>query len=200
MQAIDIIRPANLAALALCLAGALAPAPAKAERAVVIVFDGSGSMWGGLEAEKINKLYAARDALRLLLQRIASGTRLGLASFGHRRKADCSDAEVMVRPDAGTLDQITAALGQLNPKGKGPEGSAVPNITPDRETGIGDWTEEQISDYLESGNRPDGDVAGGLMMEVIQGSSAGFKDLTKADRQAIAKYLKSIPPIKNKID
>ena len=87
-----------------------------------------------------------------------------------------------------------------NQKGKGPEGSAVPNITPDRETGLGSWTEEQITDYLETGNKPDGDVSGGLMMEVIQGSSAGYKDLTKADRQAIAKYLKSIPPIKNKIE
>jgi mono/diheme cytochrome c family protein len=87
-----------------------------------------------------------------------------------------------------------------NPKGKGPEGSAVPNITPDRETGLGSWTEEQITDYLGTGNKPDGDVAGGLMMEVIEGSSAGYKDLTKADRQAIAKYLKSIPTIKNKID
>jgi mono/diheme cytochrome c family protein len=87
-----------------------------------------------------------------------------------------------------------------NPKGKGPEGSAVPNITPDRETGLGSWTEEQITDYLETGNKPDGDVAGGLMAEVIQGSSAGYKDLTKADRQAIAKYLKSIPPIKNKVE
>ena len=86
------------------------------------------------------------------------------------------------------------------PKGKGPEGSAVPNITPDRDTGIASWTEEQIADYLETGNRPDGDVAGGLMAEVIRGSSAGFKDLTKADRLAIAQYLKSIPPIKNKID
>jgi mono/diheme cytochrome c family protein len=87
-----------------------------------------------------------------------------------------------------------------NAKGKGPEGSAVPNITPDRETGLGSWSEEQITDYLETGNKPDGDVAGGLMAEVIQGSSAGYKDLTKADRQAIAKYLKSIPPIKNKIE
>ena len=87
-----------------------------------------------------------------------------------------------------------------NQKGKGPEGSAVPNITPDRETGLGSWTEEQITDYLGTGNKPDGDVAGGLMMEVIEGSSAGYKDLTKADRQAIAKYLKSIPAIKNKID
>lgn len=87
-----------------------------------------------------------------------------------------------------------------NQKGKGPEGSAVPNITPDRETGLGSWTEEQITDYLETGNKPDGDVSGGLMMEVIQGSSAGYKDLTKADRQAIAKYLKSIPAIKNRIE
>ena len=87
-----------------------------------------------------------------------------------------------------------------NPKGKGPEGSAVPNITPDRETGLGSWTEEQITDYLGTGNKPDGDVAGGLMMEVIEGSAAGYKDLTKADRQAIAKYLKSIPPTKNKIE
>ena len=87
-----------------------------------------------------------------------------------------------------------------NPKGKGPEGSAVANITPDRETGVGSWSEEQITDYLETGNKPDGDVAGGLMMEIIQGTSAGFKDLTKADRQAIAKYLKSIPPIKNRIE
>ena len=87
-----------------------------------------------------------------------------------------------------------------NQKGKGPEGSAVPNITPDRETGLGSWTEEQITDYLETGNKPDGDVSGGLMMEVIQGSSAGYKDLTKADRQAIAKYLKSIPAVKNRIE
>jgi mono/diheme cytochrome c family protein len=86
------------------------------------------------------------------------------------------------------------------PKGKGPEGSAVPNITPDRDTGIGNWSEEQIADYLETGNRPDGDVAGGLMAEAIQGTSAGFKDLSEADRLAIAKYLKSIPPIRNKIE
>jgi hypothetical protein len=37
------------------------------------------------------------------------------------------------------------------------------------------------------------------MGEAIEGSSAGFKDLTKEDRLAIARYLKSIPPIKNRI-
>jgi len=87
-----------------------------------------------------------------------------------------------------------------NPKKTGPEGQATPNITPDHATGIGDWTEEQISTFLGTGKRPDGDVAGGLMEEAIQGTLAGFKDLTKADLGAIARYLKSIPAVTNKIE
>src|SRR5207247_221795 len=71
---------------------------------------------------------------------------------------------------------------------KGPEDSEVPNITPDKTTGL-TWTEEEIADYLATGNKPDGDVAGGLMGEVIDGTLAGYKDLTKADRLAIARYL-----------
>jgi mono/diheme cytochrome c family protein len=82
---------------------------------------------------------------------------------------------------------------------KGPEDQAMPNITPDRDTGIGKWSVEEIADYLGSGNKPDGDVAGGLMAEVIDGTLSGYKDLTQADRVAIAQYLKTIPPIRNKI-
>jgi mono/diheme cytochrome c family protein len=87
-----------------------------------------------------------------------------------------------------------------NPKKTGPEGQAAPNITPDKTTGVGDWTEEQLVTYLQTGDRPDGDVAGGLMGENIQGTLAGLKDLTRADLQAIAGYLKSIPAVKNKIE
>jgi mono/diheme cytochrome c family protein len=82
---------------------------------------------------------------------------------------------------------------------KGPEDQAMPNITPDRDTGIGKWSVEEIADYLATGNKPDGDVAGGLMGEVIEGTLAGYKDLTKADLLAIAQYLKSIPAVRNKI-
>ena len=82
---------------------------------------------------------------------------------------------------------------------KGPEDQAMPNITPDRETGIGKWSVEEIADYLGSGNKPDGDVAGGLMAEVIDGTLAGYKDMSKADLLAIAQYLKTIPPVRNKI-
>jgi len=87
-----------------------------------------------------------------------------------------------------------------NSKRTGPEGQMAPNITPDKVTGIGDWSEEQIATYLATGNRPDGDVAGGLMGGNIQGTLAGYKDLTPADLRAIARYLKSIPAVRNKVD
>jgi mono/diheme cytochrome c family protein len=82
---------------------------------------------------------------------------------------------------------------------KGPEDAIVPNITPDPDTGLR-WSEEEIVEYLGTGSKPDGDVAGGLMGEVIQGTTAGYKDLTRSDREAIAKYLKSIPPVRNKVE
>jgi mono/diheme cytochrome c family protein len=82
---------------------------------------------------------------------------------------------------------------------KGPEDAAMPNITPDKDTGLGKWSAEEIAEYLGTGSKPDGDVAGGLMAEVIEGTLAGYKDLTKADRLAIAQYLKTIPAVSNRI-
>lgn len=78
----------------------------------------------------------------------------------------------------------------------GPEGEAVPNITPDRETGIGEWEAEEIADFLETGQLPDGDFAGSLMAEAIEG---GLDRLTSRDRAAIAAYLGSLRPVRNPI-
>jgi mono/diheme cytochrome c family protein len=75
-------------------------------------------------------------------------------------------------------------------------GEDVSNITPDKQTGIGDWKREDIVELLINGTKPDLDNVQGLMAEVIE---HGYKNMTKEDAQAIADYLKSIPPIKNKI-
>jgi mono/diheme cytochrome c family protein len=82
----------------------------------------------------------------------------------------------------------------------GPLGEAVPNVTPDPETGIGKWTREEIAELLITGTKPDLDNVQGLMEEVIQGAPHGYKDMKKDDALAIADYLKSIPPIKNSIN
>ena len=97
-----------------------------------------------------------------------------------------------------TMTMATDNSRFLAGNAKGPEDSEVPNITPDKATGLA-WSEEEIADYLGTGNKPDGDVAGGLMGEMIEGTLAGYKDMTKADRLAIARYLKTIPAVKNKI-
>lgn len=82
---------------------------------------------------------------------------------------------------------------------KGPLGEAVPNLTPDKETGIGDWRRQDIAELLLTGIKPDSDNVQGLMYEVIQGTPHGYKDMKKEDALAIADYIKSIPAIKNKV-
>ena len=81
----------------------------------------------------------------------------------------------------------------------GPLGAAVPNITPDKETGIGDWKREDIAELLHSGTKPDLDNIEGLMHEVVEGKPYGYKDMKKEDALAIADYLKTVPGIQNKI-
>lgn len=90
----------------------------------------------------------------------------------------------------GSMKESLALSG--NPIG--PEGDPVPNLTPDRETGLGKWSLRDIVWYLETGGTPDGDYAGSLMAEVID---HGTSRLTPADRQAIADYLKALPATAN---
>ena len=91
-------------------------------------------------------------------------------------------------PDPRTfLGGIVAA--QRFAGGPDPEGAGwVPNIT---QKGLGDWSEKDIAYFLETGETPDGDSAGGSMARVIKNTS----QLSPEDRAAIAKYLKSLPPV-----
>jgi mono/diheme cytochrome c family protein len=78
----------------------------------------------------------------------------------------------------------------------GPDGSVVPNITPDRKTGIGRWRASELVEYFETGATPSGDFAGDLMAEVIDGS---LRHLGKDDLQAIAAYVLSVPPVEHAV-
>src|SRR5215831_9896037 len=75
----------------------------------------------------------------------------------------------------------------------GPDGKAVPNITPDADTGIGNWSEQDIVTLLKDGQTPDFDFVGGAMAEIVRNTSR----LDDADRHAIAVYLKALPPIRS---
>ncbi len=77
----------------------------------------------------------------------------------------------------------------------GPEGGVVPNITPDPETGIGRWSDDDLDTLFTMGMLPDGDFVGEGMAEVTDNTAK----LTPVDRRAMIEYLKSLPPVHNAI-
>jgi mono/diheme cytochrome c family protein len=82
-----------------------------------------------------------------------------------------------------------------------PEASTKPgtviyllNITPDQETGIGTWSDDQIKRAITEGIDKDGKQLFLLM------PFANFKTMTLEDLDAIVAYLHTIKPIRNKIE
>ena len=69
----------------------------------------------------------------------------------------------------------------------------APNITPDKDTGIGNWTDAQIKTLLLTGKNPHGIQAAEVM------PTAFYPILTPGDLDGIVAYLHSLPPIKNKV-
>ena len=86
----------------------------------IIIFDGSGSMWGKLDGEKNTKLIMARDGLRTALAKAPATSLVGLMSFGHRRSGDCNDTEMILTPEPLDVERVLAPLDKLNPRGRGP--------------------------------------------------------------------------------
>jgi len=79
--------------------------------------------------------------------------------------------------------------------GLGPDASVrTPNITPDPETGIGKWTDEQIKRAIVDGIGADGGKLAPPM------PYAYLKKMTDEDLDAVVAYLRSIPPIVNKVE
>ncbi|MBB2721189.1 UNVERIFIED_ORG: mono/diheme cytochrome c family protein [Rhizobium etli] len=67
------------------------------------------------------------------------------------------------------------------------------NITPDKETGIGSWTREQIVTALQTGQRPDGRLLAPIM------PWHAFAQLTEEDVTSIAVFLQSLKPVSHQV-
>ena len=80
---------------------------------------------------------------------------------------------------------------------KGPEGGLIPNITPDKETGIGRWSDGDLQEVLKSGMLPDGDFVGDVMGDVVDETTGRLK---VADIKAIIHYLRSVAPVFHRIE
>jgi mono/diheme cytochrome c family protein len=67
------------------------------------------------------------------------------------------------------------------------------NITQDKETGIGNWSEADIKKLLRTGVRPNGIAIASIMPTGFYGI------ITDSDMDAIAAYVRTIKPVNNKV-
>jgi mono/diheme cytochrome c family protein len=69
----------------------------------------------------------------------------------------------------------------------------APNITQDKETGIGSWTDAQIKTMILTGKNPHG------IQEAEVMPTSFYPILTEGDLNGIVAYLRTIKPVKNKV-
>ena len=70
----------------------------------------------------------------------------------------------------------------------------APNITSDPAQGIGRWSEDELAQYFKTGATRGKGVVVGPMAQVVHDSLSHLSD---GDLQAIAAYVKSIPPLES---
>ncbi len=89
----------------------------------ILVLDASGSMWGQIDGK--SKIEMAREAVVGVLESWSPQDHLGLVVYGHRRKGDCGDIEMLIPPGPVNAHAFDAVVAKISPKGKTPLSAAV---------------------------------------------------------------------------
>lgn len=144
-----------------------------------------------------------KTALALLM--LAAATAPALAQSAPVRGEELRRGEYLARiMDCGGCHTGGALIGQPDPRlalAGSNIGFAIPNLgyfyppnlTPDRETGLGTWTEEQVVTAVRTGVRPDSRVLAPIM------PWHAYAALTDSDARALVRYLRSLPPVRNQV-
>ena len=90
---------------------------------VMVILDASGSMWG--KAGQATKIEAAREVMHKVIPGIPEEVSVGLTAYGHRRKGDCSDIEILIPVENTNRKELLGRVDALSPKGKTPIAAAV---------------------------------------------------------------------------
>ncbi|MCZ6859812.1 MAG: cytochrome c [Alphaproteobacteria bacterium] len=107
-----------------------------------------------------------------------------VTALGH-----CGECHTPRGPLGGVYKRLALSGVRTFPDG------IFPNITPDKATGIGQWSASDIVSVLKLGILPDGDFVSAEMVDVVE---HGTSHLSDSDLKSIAVYLKSVKPIRNK--
>ncbi|XGA81100.1 VWA domain-containing protein [Halomonas sp. CH40] len=97
----------------------LGATPAMAERVGVMVLDASGSMWNRMDGD-ITRIEVARDVIAEYLQDRDAETPLSVLAYGHNRRGDCGDIEIIAAMTLQDADTLAEQIRALNPQGMTP--------------------------------------------------------------------------------
>ncbi|MEH6359464.1 MAG: VWA domain-containing protein [Amylibacter sp.] len=152
---------------------------------VIVVFDGSGSMWGQIDGT--SKIEIARNAMQEMVDAWNDRTGIGLIAYGHRKKGDCADIETLLPAGQINKTAFMAAINAIQPKGKTPISAAVRKAAESLK-----YTEQKatvilISDGLETCNADPCVLASELESTGVDFTThvIGF-DINKADSAKLA--------------
>ena len=149
-----------------------------------VVSLGRKPVWAMGEQE-IKAFYAMQEATAK--QRPAERGKYLVTTLG------CAFCHSPVREDGSMIEELRLAGGQrwdLYPF----DNVVSYNLTSDKETGLGDWTDDQIKTFLTTGVRRNG-----TRMIPYPMPWPAFAHLTQDDLSAIIAYLRTLPPVYNKI-
>jgi len=91
----------------------------ESDSASILIYDASGSMWGQLDGG-ISKVEVAREVIGDFFVSRDNSIPLGVIAYGHNRRGDCSDIEVVAHVGINDPVGLSASLNRLNPRGMTP--------------------------------------------------------------------------------
>ena len=128
--------------------------------------------------------------LFVLLPAASAETLLERGAYLMNGPVACGNCHTPMGPD-GPVAGMELAGGTLFEDQ--PFTAHAPNITPDPETGIGGWTDDQIVAAIREGRRPDGSIIGPPMPIEL------YSDISDRDLRAIVAYLRQANPVRNQV-
>ncbi|MFN3609262.1 MAG: vWA domain-containing protein [Hyphomonas sp.] len=116
---------AGLSAAAIFTVSAALPVQAQeAESASILILDASGSMWGQLKGGT-TKIEVARDVMGEYFRTRNAAEPLGVIAYGHRRRGDCADIEVIAPTGVQDAATLSSRVNQIRPNGMTPLTDAI---------------------------------------------------------------------------
>lgn len=149
---------------------------------------------GTLNVHSLAKLGSAAATALLLCGPVQGSDLLARGAY-LARITGCVGCHTPRTSDGGVVEERLLSGGDHTIAAAGKHGRFYPpNLTPDRETGIGSWEPSEIVKAITTGMTPDGRILSTAMPWRSQ-----YDQLSDSDAMAIAAYLKSVPSLRSSV-